>query len=454
MAPRTGLRVKIVSPNSGEVTVSRSVSIASSLLSSGHASSRQQSRIDGNDSFRRATAATGAGDGKTNSRSPALQPPGRLPMQEMQLNTATTPLQRSGMKKPRHEAVQLRVSSTDHTDSRRYSPRWQVDSTTSGRVQHEDLTEDDDRGAVQRAQKALEAAGGSVLKRPLDAYRSALALQRGAVAAPAVGRGAEQKESDGSRDRPLHLPRTIPITRDSSAVSHDSSIASVLLRHRSRSTADAMDWAAINPSPRRDAMQHGKPTTHPSTCPSSPPPSLHGGTAAVDDICPGMWSGLSAIALSPTLFDGAMKQERHFSSAAAASPGRWKQSSEVGGAGPLPGPLQQRYGAKPLWSLVGTFKTALNSMVAVDYQGGCLKWNQRNPSGQQQCIKMALDDIVDVFTTRVVQEDECIQETQHTVVVRASGRPSQAIFGFTTMREANQLRAALKRYLSDKPSSL
>ncbi|CAD2220117.1 hypothetical protein AGDE_12018 [Angomonas deanei] len=156
--------------------------------------------------------------------------------------------------------------------------------------------------------------------------------------------------------------------------------------------------------------------------PADQPPA-----APVEDrLCPGMFKGLSAVQLPGNLFEpvDTLIASHHVQQRNA--------EPEVNRAA--------RRGARPLWCLVGTFKTSLTSVVQVDYAQDSLHWSQRNPRGGYQPIRVPLSQIEQVFVTRVTQSDEDIEEKQFMVVVRTSTRPSQVVFGFSGLGEANQFK--------------
>ncbi len=105
-----------------------------------------------------------------------------------------------------------------------------------------------------------------------------------------------------------------------------------------------------------------------------------------------------------------------------------------------------RCAVAPLWSLVGTFKVAMASVVDVDLAGErSIKWHQRNPKGGFIAMRVGLQLVTDVSLAKVSLEDHHMSETHYTVVIKtASGKPSQVVFGFSSLREATRLKALLK----------
>jgi uncharacterized membrane protein len=101
----------------------------------------------------------------------------------------------------------------------------------------------------------------------------------------------------------------------------------------------------------------------------------------------------------------------------------------------------------PLWSLIGTFKVALTSLVDVDTAEGVIKWHQRSPKGGFISMRLSMALVTDVSLARLALEDkaQAVTETQFSVVIKmASGKPSQVVFGFPSQGAAARLRALLK----------
>jgi hypothetical protein len=104
-----------------------------------------------------------------------------------------------------------------------------------------------------------------------------------------------------------------------------------------------------------------------------------------------------------------------------------------------------RCAVAPLWSLVGTFKVALTSVVDIDLTERAVKWHQRNPKGGFIAMRVSLQLITDVSLAKLALEDQQVAETQYSVIIKtASGKPSQVVFGFSSLREATRLKALLK----------
>ncbi|KPI87636.1 hypothetical protein ABL78_3293 [Leptomonas seymouri] len=570
MAPRTGPRVKVISPNSGTVTtLSRSVSVSSAYGSSHvspasstgrhHGDAHQRSGEREEKPFLRRFAAAAA----------VVTPPppqsGRAVLRAMGINIAAPPSSIS--KKHRdapahctppppstydkstasdcsllnnsgghHSSYQRTTAPVDHRPPprgggdlpnyydeaelrraghaaptrRRPPPPSSVSSAsrstsrmhpTQGpqrtRSRHDDHEENEDQEAIRRARTALEHAGDAVLRRPFSnisnasggtngktkpssatgtsasstsdasANKSVSTLLSGntsslpmrpASASPGARMQFTASRQESTQRRGMRLPSVIPITRAGSEGEEDEledndedglgDASFNAPSKRARSWADiGTENAAATLARRRNQTAAATGQAGDSICSpcytasaSAQQRSPDGTSAAGVRVCPGMFSGVSAIPLDPRLFEGMEHNVRANVTPSPASPLDWKDTVKTGSSVP-----QQRYCARPLWSLVGTFKTSLSGLVTVDFYQDCLRWFQRNPKGGQQCIRVPLAQLSDAFTTRVVQEDEHIEEKQYTVVVRTSTRPSQVVFGFATVAEANALRNILKR---------
>ncbi|KPA83597.1 hypothetical protein ABB37_01878 [Leptomonas pyrrhocoris] len=352
--------------------------------------------------------------------------------------------------------------------------------------------------AIRRARAALERAGDGVLRRPAhnsssdasgsgghlntsststlnaSSNKSASSLMGGSVSSlprrrPASASPGAPAQSSASR-RGLRLPPSIPITcaasegdadtdtegrSEASVCSNGSSRkrarswakegienAAALARRRNRAAAAAAAAAATT-SQNVSSLSSSYYTTDLSVKKESADAVS---SSAERRVCPGMFSGVSALPLDPQLFAGA--EHNTGADAASLSASQMSRADTASGEHHRSNARQpqQRYCVQPRWSLVGTFKTSLSGLVAVDVHHDCLRWSQRNPKGGQQSIKVPLSHVLDVFTTRVVQEDEHVAEKSFTVVVRTSTRPSQVVFGFATATEANHLRSLLRRH--------
>lgn len=109
---------------------------------------------------------------------------------------------------------------------------------------------------------------------------------------------------------------------------------------------------------------------------------------------------------------------------------------------PLFGVYSNKTRVTPQWSLVGTFKTALQSVVQI--LGSNVQWHQRNPKGGFQMISIALSLIVDVSVARAVLGEGLT----FSVVIKTVGKPSQVTFGFEKMTEAMSFKASITSAIS------
>lgn len=541
MAPRTGPRVKVISPNSGTVTtLSRSVSVASSLPFSAerpHLDDDSCGSDNGSPAekplLRRLTAAAAAAAAEVVAPLPSPPQSGRSVLRTMGINTASAvngktrgdapsqPVLASrdradlnytsggssrgnrGLTNLFDEAERRRaVHAAPTTDRRRRASSVTPRSDSRGEVEEKPSLSQtrhirgcgsdraaamtsENEAAIQRARAALEHAGDTVLRHPFSSLHSNMRYSKSSsslkntpiASAPtttttrrrntSVGSSVNESASTllggsvaalqqrkalssslslsrhgdgGTQRRGMRLPSTILISPagsvDSAERADDAegyrSRDDAEIQKRARSWGDAAAANAVALARRR---------TQPFTSPTT------GTERAVPNsarVCPGMFSGASAIPLDASLFAGIESCDSDASNSSELH--NTKDTITGCGGVALLQPPPQRYCARPLWSLVGTFKTSLSGLVAVNFHQGCLRWFQRNPKGGQQCIKVPLSHVLDVFTTRVVQEDENVEEQQFTVVVRTSTRPSQVVFGFATVAEANRLRHALMRH--------
>ncbi|KAK7198014.1 hypothetical protein NESM_000756700 [Novymonas esmeraldas] len=459
MAPRTGPRVTVTSPNSGTVTMSRSVSLASSAYNndSGHATP------DASRFFRHAPPRHETPQSCGGTAAGAPPPTARPALRAMKVNTSheasslLTKLAADRRPPPpanvgapaavdgntasngRTRTTQARRSLPDYfaqtaeTSDRRNAEQQRMSRSHSGRScradtaatarwrQHREEQQGrraEDEEAVRRATAALERAGGSVLRRPLSTASPAglhvantssdSSTGSSRAAASILGGNAAALPAPLPRQPPPPPPTTAARTRRHHSDDED---------HSGYSSCGSSTGSASGS--RKRARSWAAPTPPTSTLDSS----VYGTQPPVDTapprVCPGMFAGLSAVPVDARLFADTVATQA--------------------GVG-----AQPRYCVRPLWSLVGTFKTSLGGLVTVDSNQDCVRWSQRNPKGGQQTIRLPLRSILDVFTTRVVQEDERVEERQFTVVVRTSTRPSQVVFGFATAGEAQHLRAVLK----------
>ncbi|CAJ1016818.1 hypothetical protein, conserved [Leishmania lindenbergi] len=491
MAPRTGPRVKVISPNSETAIMSRSISVDSSVYSSGHATPGTASLL--RSGFRHGEPKRGDDDvaysGRRAATGVALQsrrtvlramdvnavhetgpfhgksaPYDRAPSSAQAAARSTTTASGSSGNdgKCGHtrrslpnffeeadfgngSATERRKRRVDVSISRSHSRSYLVDASAVGQWQQPPSCQQaENEGAVRRATAALEHAGGAVLRRPFCGSNAT--SNRSRVATSALGGNTSllpvQQQPCQPERRGLCLPPTIPITahtrchrsEDSDYSGNNTSMGST-----ASSNKRARPWA--EPTPSQAASQQPTSACRSSFYGTQPMEESATQRPAVPRVCPGMFAGLSAIPVDERLFADAVGLHTNVISTAFAVPSARAAATADGGGSAV----QQRYCVCPLWSLVGTFKTSLSSLVTVDFNQECLRWSQRNPKGGQQTIKVPLASVLDVFTTRVVQEDEHIEERQFTVVVRTSTRPSQVVFGFATVAEANHLRNVFKR---------
>lgn len=466
MAPRTGPRVRIVSPNSGNVTLSRSASLHSS-------NSRHNININTNNSIS-SIINTNTRNGNYSANSSACSSVNRGGY--------------GGSRQPLQILDSNRTSSTSNSDS--------------GNPFGKGSSRGADREAIQRAQEVLEAAGQCVLKKPFGGLTGANTTATTATATAAATTATTTKGSSSNSNTAanvaatkgaLQLPQSIiglyrgarsasvassgggrkrsrrqSNSANSSVVSSraGSSSGTALARHeqqqgqqqqygfltRGRPTAATTNassntsrngFASYTPASLGAAVannSNGQYGANEVTALSRPSP--------MPRVCQPMFAGLSAIPLSERLFEGGDSRPADYYPSANSN-GLTNSREAVAVAAQSGGSSANcpRRCARPLWSLVGTFKTALTSVVNVDYANDCLNWQQRNPKGGFQRIRVPLHAVLDAVTARVTQEDEDITERQFTVIVRTSARPSQMVFGFRSTREANEFRAMVVRPL-------
>ncbi|ORC84849.1 uncharacterized protein TM35_000401160 [Trypanosoma theileri] len=135
----------------------------------------------------------------------------------------------------------------------------------------------------------------------------------------------------------------------------------------------------------------------------------------VEDVLDNSFSsfkGLAGISLSHDLFDGAFVESRK---------------------------MLRRQCFQPQWSMIGTFKTTLHSLVDVDPRHDIIKWFQKTPNGDFQQMRVLLSSVKETKVLSATAEEL----TPFLVVVSTSTRPSQIIFGFEKLVDANRMKAAI-----------
>lgn len=405
MAPRSGARVKIVSPNSGTVTLSRSASVHSTRSHTNASTA--------------ASTVRGLNSACSSAHGSPVYP--RQPLAEInnQLNSRV-PSSNGGSK------ADVRAAYA-RSDSR---------SNVRGA----------DQEAIQRAQEALEAVGRNVLKKPFSSHGANTVNTNEATENKTRPPLKAQAQNNSSS---MQLPQSIVGLYRKRSRSHstfaETSRGSSASSRRPRSTSAVQPADHGNPLRRVEQLQHlstlltttatankGNTNGNPGAAPQPPQPPQQ-----PLRVCPAMFTGLSAIPLSARLFDSvdAPNAPANYYPAPGTASDPVQATSNPSSEDFCP-----RRCVRPLWSLVGTFKTALTSVVNVDYGNDCLNWQQRNPKGGFQRIRVPLHAVLDAVVARITQEDEDIKERQFTVIVRTSSRPSQVVFGFKSTREANEFR--------------
>ncbi|KAG5511149.1 hypothetical protein JKF63_07090 [Porcisia hertigi] len=503
MAPRNGPRVKVISPNSETIDMSRSVSVASSVYSSGHLTPGAVSLLR---SGPRRGGQQRGDNGMTHGDHPAamdVAPQTKCGvLRTMGVNvlhetssyhdkgalyghtlssaqvpagtTTTAAAAASGCSGKGVRSAPTRrslpnffeeadLSNGGGTEKRQRPPQTGTSRSHSRsypattpalgqRQQSLSRRRAEDEDAIRRATAAFERAGCAVLRRPFrggSVVTTTTTTTTGSRTADSV-LGANtsslpvQQEQQQPERPGLCLPPTIPITahkrrhrsEDGDYSDKNSSLGSTTSSYkRGRSWAEPpsrMQAPSQQPTPASQSAFYRAPSMGENAEKRT----------AVPRVCPGMFTGLSAIPVDEKLFVNANESHTNHTpkSLAASTAGLANTVVAAGG-----GAQQHRYCVRPLWSLVGTFKTSLSGLVTIDFNKECLRWSQRNPKGGHQTINVPLASMLDVFTTKVVQEDEHIEERQFTVVARTSTRPSQVVFGFSTVSEANHMRNILKR---------
>ncbi|KAH9580949.1 hypothetical protein LSM04_000888 [Trypanosoma melophagium] len=127
------------------------------------------------------------------------------------------------------------------------------------------------------------------------------------------------------------------------------------------------------------------------------------------------FKGLAGIPLSEDLFDGAFLDSNK---------------------------IIRRQCFQPQWSMIGTFKTTLHSLVDVDPRHDIIKWFQKSPSGDFQQIRVLLSFVKEARVLSATAKEV----TPYWVIVTTSARPSQIVFGFEKLADANRMKAVI--YLS------
>ncbi|RNF18890.1 uncharacterized protein Tco025E_04326 [Trypanosoma conorhini] len=97
---------------------------------------------------------------------------------------------------------------------------------------------------------------------------------------------------------------------------------------------------------------------------------------------------------------------------------------------------------QPAWSLIGTFKTNIYSLVDVDPRHDVLKWHQQTPRNEFQQMRIPLSSIKEVRISSVAREEM----GPNWVIVRTSTKPTQIVFGFEKLSNAKRMRAALQPF--------
>ncbi|CCW61130.1 unnamed protein product [Phytomonas sp. EM1] len=483
MAPRSCSRVKIVSPNTGTVNHSRSISIVPSSTASTDTSNELEcdSRHQVPSLFL-----------KSNEFRIAQHPPSSvvstLPFQPPKplFRVMTEPLCDRYPEVKAHHLNSLRRSSRDHLQ-------------TSCRVlQHgKGVVQADNRDIQKNCTKIFQRChldNASDITHPFVTDENSLNDRW-----QSQPQSVDIHNSRAKAGRALQLPRTIPIHYDgydSSQSRGQMSSSSVSMtsrkRHRSYSAISNLDdrdnigfeaveegeseWKGGNQgislqrhfrsaaSKSQSKDQRGCQDMQNVSNAFNDPPLIQdqelNETTSIS-VGPAMFRGLSSIHVTEELFDTkgcisfaraaprGILTSRSGTHALSYRDGEYMAtvSSKKNSAHrvALIHSLCTRYCSRPLWSLVGTFKTPITSVVDVDYVQGCMRWKQRNPKGGFQMIRIPLDGIQDSVVAHITQEDEDIQEKQFTAIIRTSTRPSQVIFGFKTLSEAKQICSMLKK---------
>ncbi|RNF03123.1 hypothetical protein TraAM80_05991 [Trypanosoma rangeli] len=99
---------------------------------------------------------------------------------------------------------------------------------------------------------------------------------------------------------------------------------------------------------------------------------------------------------------------------------------------------------QPIWSLIGTFKTNIHSVVDTDPHHDTLKWYQRTPKNDFQQMRIPLSSIKEIRISSAPPEEM----GPNWVIIRTSTKPTQIVFGFEKLSEAKRMRAALHSFLN------
>lgn len=102
----------------------------------------------------------------------------------------------------------------------------------------------------------------------------------------------------------------------------------------------------------------------------------------------------------------------------------------------------------PIWVLVGTFKTSLDSVVRVS--GGSLQWHQRTPKGGFQSMQVAISLITDVSCARIAVSRD---ESTYSVIIKTAGKPSQVTFGFVRCSDAVSFKGSIAQIIRTTSAS-
>ncbi|AAZ12549.1 kinetoplastid kinetochore protein 5 [Trypanosoma equiperdum] len=90
---------------------------------------------------------------------------------------------------------------------------------------------------------------------------------------------------------------------------------------------------------------------------------------------------------------------------------------------------------RPAWSLIGTFKTDVHTLVSVDTYEGSVKWYQQSPKGgfHRMCASTS------VITSVQMANAEGSPLGEYLVVINTSIRPSRITFGFKKSTDARKM---------------
>nr|CCC49164.1 conserved hypothetical protein [Trypanosoma vivax Y486] len=99
---------------------------------------------------------------------------------------------------------------------------------------------------------------------------------------------------------------------------------------------------------------------------------------------------------------------------------------------------------RPLWSLVGSFRCVLQSLVCVEYSSGLLKWLQLSPSGGVHAMRLSLSSIVDAQLVRPSSHSVNTDHATQWVIISSSSNPSRVVFCFAEPSFAKRMVLALR----------